>query len=159
MNLLIEKESFYMMLEEVLNSSYDETFKYTCEKKEVIGNLIGERYTYFVKNEKGEELFRSYSEYVRKVNNFGTYVDKTYELNKYIEVNDKNNEIEKLFSPYVYRYKVLEILPLIINSLKEDEQGEVSFSKDEIDFIKDISKEYNKEQTNVKVRTLNKINK
>lgn len=158
MNYKIDKASFYLFLERMLNTVYDEAnFKLHIESRDLNSSIIGTEYKYSIIDNNENKMFESSIGRVYKVKTLEGYANRNYKINDNFTLGE---EINKLLSSSVYKYKVLEIVPLLLETYFEETKvkGEVNFlDNDEINYLCNAAKKYNEDQTLTKVKTLNKI--
>ena len=160
MNIRINKINFYFVLEKLLNDNYDEDFKYHFLTKDLFTDKIGNEYHHYIENFNNEKMFESTSEITYKVKTPSGFSNRIEESGR--SINISNGELRDLLLPYVYEYKILEIVPLVIETYLEEYglKDKVNYLNDnDVEVISEIVKEYNKMQTEAKVKTLNEIKK
>lgn len=158
MNIRINKINFYFVLEKLLNDNYDEDFKYHFLTKDLFTDKIGNEYHHYIENSNNEKMFENTSEITYKVKTSSGFKNRLEESGR--SINISNGELRDLLLPYVYEYKILEIVPLVIETYLEEYgvKDKINYLNDnDVEVISKIVKEYNKMQTEVKVKTLNEI--
>ena len=160
MNIRINKINFYFVLERLLNDNYDEDFKYHFLTKDLLTDKIGNEYHHYIENSNNKKMFESTSEITYKVKTISGFKNRKEESGRSINVS--NGELRELLLPYVYEYKILEVVPLVIETYLEEygKDDEINYLNDrDVEVISELVKQYNKKQTEVKVKTLNEIRK
>lgn len=150
MNKKVDKESFYELLEGVLNENYDGNFKFKTLEKDLsdYSSSIGTKYIYFIETEDKTRLFESYSAVVHKQKIGNSYVTRNYDYGKTLNINNIND----LLSSHLLDYQALEIIPdsLKIVLGKYNDEDICCLDEKEKEVIVEISKEYKGELEKIK---------
>lgn len=173
MDYEVDKKSFYEMLTEVFNNIYGDDYVILGGEQFKVCDVVDNKFYHLQKQEfylediYGRKLFETVEIVdAKRIGNYKEFKEKVIG-NHSFKVDLSKNEILELIYPYILEYPFLDMIPVIIDKivLNRHEENKYYFTKEEIEAISKVFKEYyekdkiNRDNTICKVMTRVKENK